>query len=210
MKWRLAAGETTKSPADGNGPGQARAVKQNGAVSEVAAKHVGGMHILANTSALLPLRQELLRDGQQLLDFPSRFVVGGPDVLVALARPAPLNDFALLIQRRSLRVSGDQGLVAVVPMGYHQHSINSEVEVALSHTVFREFYEELCGGVEVIKDTARFLPDWFFHQCPSLGWFRDNRGGYELVCTAFGISLGPGNAQFAVTLAVPNERFWTS
>lgn len=163
-----------------------------------------------DAEALLPLRCRLLGNGQQLLDFPSRLVVGGPDVLVALARPAPFDDFALLIQRRSSQVSGDQGLVAVIPMGYHQHSINSEVEVGLSHTVFREFYEELCGGEEVIKDTARFRPDWFLSQSPALRWFRDNRGAYELTCTAFGISLGPGNAQFAATLAVPNEGFWAA
>jgi hypothetical protein len=166
--------------------------------------------VVARAHELLPLRQALLGSGAQVADLSSRFAVGGPDVLVALARPSPHDDFALLLQHRSSIVSGDAGMLAVIPMGYHAPIVDAEAEVPVSSSVYREFFEELCGGEEAIRDTRRFSPDWYFQQCPAVGWFRRNRGAYELTCTSFGISLAIGGAQFSVLLAVSSEQYWAA
>ena len=157
----------------------------------------------------LPLRERWLPTGSTLANYRERICAGGVNVLVALARPEPDNDYALFLHQRSRQVSEGRDDLSVIPMGYHESMHNPALEVDPAFSVFRELYEELFGGREEVRGKAFARPRFFYRGNAPLEWLRANSASFELVLTAFGINLLQGNYDFAYILAVEDTSFWS-
>ncbi len=164
--------------------------------------------VVSNNAQLLPLRHEMLPNGSSLANLGNRMCGGGPDVLVAIARPKPDNDFVIPVKRRSMDVATVQGLLSLVPQACHQPMVDRQREVNLSFTVYREIYEELFKGEEIEKDVRQVKPDWFFGKCEPVRWLRDHKDKCNLELTSFGIEFVCGNYIPGILLAVRSEEFW--
>jgi transcriptional regulator with XRE-family HTH domain len=175
----------------------------------VAADNFNVEEVIAHAEVFLPLRQQILPDGAAAVDFRRRVCAGGAVTLLAIARPAPFNDFAIPVKRRSSIVADSPGMLSVIPKGFHEPSVDAWAERRPSFTVYRELFEELFGGDEIERDVQRLKHDWFFDTSEPLRWFREHRDAYDLELTSFGISLMSGNYELATLLVVRDEEFWT-
>ncbi len=156
----------------------------------------------------LRLRDDILPDGQSIINFEGRMCAGGISTFFAMARPEPFNDFAIPVQKRSSNVSDSQGLLSPIPRAFHQPMVDPLSELKLSFTVFRELYEELFGGIESETNVKRLQSDWWLHQSKPIQWFHEHKGAYIFECICLGIDLLSGNYHFGILLAVRDESFW--
>lgn len=163
--------------------------------------------VLANANSLLPVRNRVLPDGQSLLNFRERICAGGITMVFAMPRPKPYNDFIFPIQQRSASVADGQGMLSIIPRGFHESLTDQQKDVAPSISCYREVYEELFGGKEVEKHTERLRHDWFFGE-RQMRWFIDHKESYELICTCFGVDMVSGNYQFGTVLIIHDEEYW--
>lgn len=130
--------------------------------------------------------------------FDQRFTGGGLQALVAIARPAPYNDFAIPLQVRSGRVSDGQGLHGVIPMAYHQPIRHGDqVDVRGISTALREFAEELCGLDE--KQTAEF------ETMPAVVELRRHA---IIEILGFSLNLVNGNYDYNILICHPDPAYW--
>jgi hypothetical protein len=128
-------------------------------------------------------------------------------MVFAMPRPKPYSDFIFPIQRRSAAVADGQGMLSIIPRGFHESLIDQQKDVAPSLSCYREIYEELFGGKEVEQHTERLRHDWFFGE-RQMRWFLDHKNSYELICTCFGIDAISGNYQFGTLLIIHDEEYW--
>jgi hypothetical protein len=165
--------------------------------------------VIARATELLRLREQLLPNGSHLVDFRNRMCVGGPVVCFAMARPKPDNDFVIFVGRRSEEVALTPGQLTVVPQGFHQPMVDKQAEINPSFTAYRELYEELFKGEEVVGGKVQAVKhDWFVDKSEPIRWFRDHPRSYKLECTSFAIELGAGRYAIGMLLAVLDEDYW--
>jgi hypothetical protein len=164
--------------------------------------------LLSERERCLSFRQKFLSNSRAIADYSKRICVGGVNVMVALQRPDPWDDFAIPVQRRSAILSEGQNMISLVPQAFHQHMIDPYEGVSFSRTIYRELFEELFGGEEATKDLKRLREDWYMEVCKPFEWLRGNRNHYRLVCTGFGLNLMSGTYEIAILLIVRNPSFW--
>ncbi|MDA2919002.1 hypothetical protein MYX76_05830 [Desulfobacterota bacterium AH_259_B03_O07] len=164
--------------------------------------------MIFNKNKYLPLRQKLLPDGSTLANLKTRMSAGGVNVLFAMARGEPYNDFVIPIQRQSRTVSDCQTMISVIPKALHQAMIDPLAEVKLSSTAYRELYDEHFGGIEIQRGARRLRHDWFFEESEPVKWFRYHQGAYKLECICFGLNLPMGNYEFGILLLVRYTSYW--
>jgi transcriptional regulator with XRE-family HTH domain len=163
----------------------------------------------------LPLRDALLGQAAALTDLRDRLCAGGPVALFAVARSATWSrkaDFLIVVSRRSSRVLNQQGRLAVIPKGFHQHLRDARDEVCLGTTVYRELEEELLGRTDLDESTGRgrlgLHPYHVDRLTPATRWLA-NHDAVTAQCVAFGFNTVSGNYEFACLMCVPDEEFWS-
>lgn len=163
-----------------------------------------------------PLRDRFLPDVTAALDIRSRVCVGGPNVLVAVARPAreagPA-DYVLFVQERSVNVVNQPGALAVVPKAFHQPTGEAADEVALSTTIRRELEEELLGreDLEQLVQTAHSAVDPMHpeHNTRPLAWLLDHPDVFRLEACGFALNMVTGSFDFPCLAVVDDPAWWT-
>ena len=129
--------------------------------------------------------------------FDERFTAGGLQALVAIARPAPYDDFAIPLQIRGRTVSDGQGLYGVIPMAYHQPiRRDGLVDARGISSALRELAEELCGLEEGGLD---------FEALPAVAEMR-RRAILEI--TGFTLNLVNGNYDYNILICHPDPSYW--
>ncbi len=168
-------------------------------------------NVIKDSQRFLPLRSRFLPDAAALMNPGNRMCAGGPHVLLAFRRPKESgNDYAFFARRRSAEVATGDRLISMVPMGYHQPTSESTTrdEIPLAMSIYREIYEELFGGKEVEETSDYAAPGWYLKKYHPLAWLMDNPKSCRSEIVSFGISLVPGNYEFAVLLVVDDPEFW--
>lgn len=127
--------------------------------------------------------------------FGARLTGGGLQATVAVARPAPYDDFAIPLQVRSGRVSDGRGLHGVVPMAYHQAMANGDARPVMS--AWREIHEELFGEPETEDD--RFIAH------PGVARLRE---AAHVELTGLSLNLVNGNYDFNLLVCVREPDYW--
>lgn len=163
--------------------------------------------VCASPDRYLPVRRTILPTLLKIEDVGSRLCGGGVGVLFAMARDVG-QDFLLLVQVRSGKVSDSRDHLAVVPKAFHQPFVDAAAEVHIRSSVYRETYEELYSGEEARTDRPVLSADWYFDRCPGVAYFRDHGHAFQNEVVAFGLSSLLGNFEFAVLLAIPDEWYW--
>lgn len=158
------------------------------------------------------LGEEALNGGHALRDllmpamtgFDERFTAGGLQALVAIARPAPFDDFAIPLQVRSGRVSDGHGLYGVIPMAYHQPVLrNGWMDARGMTSAWRELAEELCGleergGLEEDQTAA-------FESLPEIAALQREA---VIEITGFTLNLVNGNYDYNILICQPDPAYW--
>lgn len=164
--------------------------------------------LLNSRNKLLPIRNQLMPTLDTIFDFNQRLCAGGIEVLVAIARPKPHSDYALVFQNRAMVVADYQGLYCAVPRAFHQPAIDFRSEVRLSSTVKRELFEELLGGEEVERNVKRVSSEWYIKKSKPLHWLFSNSDHYDMFCVCHGINIITGNYNYGIVLLIKDEKFW--
>lgn len=154
-----------------------------------------------NNDWSLPLRARIAPDVATLTDFSHRLAGGGVHTLCAFRRPAPDDDYLILLQQRSTLVSEARNSLGVVPMAFHQPPHQSCAPLdprSPAATALREVFEEIFGGEEGTQ---------FLHH-PAIDWLLQHQSRIHLELTSFYISLVSGNYDFGTVLVVPDPDFW--
>jgi HPt (histidine-containing phosphotransfer) domain-containing protein len=140
------------------------------------------------------LGRTALRDALMpaMAGFSERFTAGGMQALVAVARPAPDNDFALFLQVRSGRVSDAHGLHGVIPMAYHQ-AMGDDARAL--ETALREVAEELCG----VEEGAAY------RESPAIAAL-EREAVREI--TGFTLNLVNGNYDYNILICHAEPSYW--
>ncbi|MBI4910359.1 MAG: hypothetical protein HY820_42470 [Acidobacteria bacterium] len=149
----------------------------------------------------LPLRRQIAPDVAAFTDFTRRLTGGGVHTFCAFRRPAPDDDYVILLQRRSGSVSEARGTYGVVPMAFHQpprYACPPLDPRSPAATSLREVYEEIFGGDE----------DSDFLAHPAIQWLLHNRVSIHFELTSFYVSLIGGNYEFGVAMIVPDPDYW--
>jgi hypothetical protein len=160
-------------------------------------------------SKALPLRNALLANGDQIGDVSERMTPIGITVVFAKARPAPDNDYAVPIVRRTGAVALGRNMLAMVPQGIHQPLDDHVADCGLTDTVYRELYEEVLGGEDEVRQGGnRFQRRWYMDSSPALQWISQHpeHCTQEFVCC--GYNLITGNFELGALLAVHDPEFW--
>lgn len=150
---------------------------------------------------LFPLRDRIAPDIAAVTDFSHRLTGGGVHMFSAFRRPAPEDDYAILLQRRSSLVSEAGGTYGVVPMAFHQPPRQSCAPLdprSPGATGLRELYEEAYGGVEGTP----------FLDHPAIAWLLQHSETARLELTSLFVSLVSGNYDFGVALIVSDPGYW--
>jgi hypothetical protein len=163
----------------------------------------------------LPMRDRLLGDVDAVASLSRRLCAGGQLALFAIARPASWNrkeDFLLVVQQRSDRVVNVHGGLAVIPKGFHQHTVSARDEVYIGATLYRELEEELFGRAEFDASPGQGAVGLNLYTLDRLSvpmrWLAE-RNAITAECVAFGLNLVTGNYEFANILCIQDEEFWT-
>jgi hypothetical protein len=167
----------------------------------------------------LPLRRKYLPDRSSLLDVGSRICLGGPLALFAVARNArigtqTLEDYVLLVQRRSTRVVNVPGRLAVIPKGFHQPLVEPGLETPVNLTLIRELEEELMGRADLDPANADWAPavDPYHsdHASDPMRWIQSAMpGSVRVEIVGFGLNAVSGNFEVPSLIAVMDPEFWT-
>ncbi len=158
---------------------------------------------------LLPRRTQLLRDAEDIANYQERMCAGGIHATVAILRPET-DDFVIPVQRRSLTVSGGQNLIGVIPQAFHQPMVSPRSELDFANTFYRELYEELLGGEDVVEKSQHLYHDWYAEESEAVQWFRDKNAYYSLLVTGFGLNLFSGNYEATLLCIIRDPAFWTN
>lgn len=155
----------------------------------------------------LGLRRDLLPDAGSIKNFSGRRCVGGVNVVVAFQRH---DDFVFFVEQRSDEVASARGELCTIPNGFHQALTKrkAEQQVSIRESVFRELWEELFNGEQVIQYDGHNEPDWYY-EYPQLHWFTEkkNRKNFEHLWVGFGADLTDGSYQFSVLLVVRSPQY---
>jgi hypothetical protein len=118
-------------------------------------------------------------------------------------------DFKILIQRRSYSVSIYGGALAVVPVfGCQSTDLSRDTEISLFHNFLREVYEELYGGVEVERRTARLDPKWFYREAPIQRLLKaESQGHLDFRLLGFGFDALNGELDLLALALFRDSRF---
>lgn len=166
--------------------------------------------VLIEKDSLLKIRNITLPSYQNITDLNSRICIGGPGVLVAMARGDRNNDYCILLQRRSSQVIDGNNLYAVIPKAVHAPTTTTDftslVEVNITRTVLREFFEELISEKQIEENPTRSVFDWYMSN-PMMQLF-ENPKNYKLEITGFGFNMLTGNYEFAILLQILDENFY--
>jgi hypothetical protein len=166
----------------------------------------GNMDEVCRNSKRSPLRKCILPDLKRLADLRSRVCGGGIGVVFALRQD---DYYSIPLQVRSPRLSDGRNRIAVLPKAFHQPMINSELEISLQSTLFRELFEEVFGGEEVTKYDQHLVYDWYFGACEPLQWFRKHDDWHAEV-VGFGLNAVAGNFDFGMLVVVEDESYYES
>lgn len=165
--------------------------------------------VVNGRSRLLPIRSELLSNGESLESYETRMCAGGVLVCFAMKRPVPYDDYVITLLHRSADIGESPELLSITPGAFHQPTVDARLEVALSSTVYREIYEELFGGIEATRDVTLSLePGWFFGRSKPIAWLKENRESVTMECTAMTFGLLRGNYEVMVLVAVHDSEFY--
>jgi transcriptional regulator with XRE-family HTH domain len=161
----------------------------------------------------MPLRDRYLPSVDRALDVGSRVCIGGPNVLVAVARPARGGqdaDYVLFVQERSRSVVNGSGTLAVVPKAFHQPVVEAAGEVALSSTILRELEEELLGraDLEMLDESGGGWVDPLHpgRRTPPLTWLLDRDA--VRVEARLAVNMVTGNYDPAGLIVVDDPAWW--
>ncbi|MCB9520853.1 MAG: hypothetical protein H6699_08260 [Myxococcales bacterium] len=146
-------------------------------------------------AAAFPLRSLLLRDLAAMRDVSTRTSAIGINTLLALRRPAPDDDYALVLTRRSHAVESG-GRLCTAPTGYHQPLHDPAVDIDPVRTAARELAEELFGADEDASDWRDVEPARRILE----------RGAYYF--TAAGFYLTSGGFDLSLLLVVDDPDVW--
>lgn len=163
------------------------------------------LKILANKPKYLPLRSAIAGDYTKLFNLNSRLCAGGICAVFAVARE---EDYLIPIVTRSKKVAIGSGRLSLVPQGLHQPLSTVMEEHSLIHTVYRELYEELLGGKEVVHGDAKLPVQWYFESSSALTWIDRNISSCTMEVTTFGFNLVNGNYECGILLAINDPAFW--
>jgi len=168
--------------------------------------------VLSRRDELLRLRRQLLPDGRTMLDFAHRICAIGVMTLFAMAHP-DRKEFLIPLKRRSWVVGSKQGVISVMPQGFHQPTQEfygqHDPEIQPSFSVLRELYEEVFKGEGVQRRRKHFRHDWFLdHRYAPMGWFLDHKDQYSLECTSCGIELASGDCMLGILFVIHDRKFW--
>jgi len=160
----------------------------------------------------LKLRDQILRDGQQLLDC-DRPGSSGCMVLMAIARPAPDDDYIFLLQQRSKAVTDQVGMLTIIPQAFHSpgqrgDNLCQDWEAQLSQTVLKEVYEEVFGGEERVGRQKPGYSQEDMHDSPAIQWLVAHPEGWRMELVAHCCYLMSGDRDFAVLFAILDPSFW--
>lgn len=151
-------------------------------------------------------RKDLL-DAGSIKNFSGRRCIGGVNVVVAFQRH---NDFVFFAEQRSDEVASACGELCTIPNGVHQSLTKRKVEqqVSIRESAFRELWEELFNGEQVIQYDGHNEPDWYYRY-PQLHWFteKNNRKNFEHLWVCFGADLTDGSYQFGLLLIVRSPQY---
>jgi hypothetical protein len=165
--------------------------------------------VLQNRTTALPLRNNFLPDAEAILNIQNRLCIGGAYVLLAFARPHPLNDYVFLAKKRSAEVATGRDMITLMPMGYHQptKAATATSEVSLWNSVLREISEEIFGNEEADRPPNRPLAGWDPENDPAVAWFNKNKGHFVCQIVAAGFDLLQGNFNVGILLAVQDLSY---
>lgn len=162
----------------------------------------------------LPLRDTLLPDTRAAFNLRERACVGGPVALLAIARsPHPgTRDYVLLVQERSSTVLNAVGQLGLIPKAFHQPTGEPRHEVQISHTLQREFEEELLGRTDLeqfVTGSGRSVDPFHSHHLTEpMTWLLDNPQSYRVECTGFGFNMVTSNYEFSSLIMIHDEDWW--
>jgi len=154
----------------------------------------------------MPKRGQYLGSVDAMFDFPTRVCVGG--IVVLFAARTEEDDLAVIVQRRSDKVSNEPRALTVIPRAYHEAGIAPELEYNLESSVYREIYEEIFGG----KDRAipHISHEFYLGICEPVRELKEGRGkNHILKPTGMVWDLYHGNYQVCYCLYVTDATWWT-
>lgn len=161
------------------------------------------------------LRDRWLPDATAALAWADRVCVGGPNVLVAVARPerpGGRRDYVLFVQERSTSVVNQPGALAVIPKAFHQPVGEEAEEVALSATVQRELEEELLGRADLellASGGARHVdPLHPQHRTAPLAWLLAHPDAFRAECLGLALNMTSGSYDYPCLFVVEDEDWW--
>jgi len=163
--------------------------------------------VLANSNDLLPLRKSLMPNVHSISSFGDRICASAIEVLFAIARPAPSNEFTIVTNVRSNEVCEAQNMRHVIPAGFHEPSCSISMETNPFCTLFRELYEELFNGKEVEKSVKRMNWDFFFHFPGPMKWLYDHPNSWHLEFLGLSLSAITGVACIGYLLVIHDPLF---
>ncbi len=168
--------------------------------------------VLTKSNDLLPLRKRLMPDVHSIYSFGDRICASAIEVLFAIARPAPNNEFTIVTNVRSNEVSEGQYMRHVIPAGFHEPSCSISKETNPFCTLFRELYEELFKGDEVEKGVKRMSWDFFFHLPGPMNWLHDHPNSWHLEFLDLSLSAITGAACIGYLFVIHDplfyEKYW--
>ncbi|MCJ7603977.1 MAG: hypothetical protein MUO63_21085 [Desulfobulbaceae bacterium] len=153
--------------------------------------------------AHLPKREFFLNSINEIFSFSNRICAGGPIVLFAINRGN--DNIGVIIQKRSVYVSDEPGAITVIPKAFHQPYIDPYEDFDLESTIWRECYEELFGGEDLLRNKRHISNDFYLSKKEAL---RDLHGRYELKPLGVFWDLFRGNYHVAYCLFVHDPAWW--
>lgn len=142
----------------------------------------------------------------------NRICAGGILALFAVDIQEGKNkDTAIIIQRRSKKVSDEPGVYAVVPKAFHGFNIDSFNEVDLEYSVYRECYEELFGGDDKPAEPGYVIPQFYKSLSPAMKDLMEKKGNNrDLKPLGIFWDLILGNFHVPFILHVKDPAWWTT
>ena len=164
--------------------------------------------IISQSDDIMPKRKRFLPDMQTLTNFSTRISAGGPAVLFA----ARINDdVALVLQRRSFKVSDEPGAYTVIPKAFHQPIVDVDYEIAIQKTIYREVFEELFGGEDEPAQKKHLDPEFYLYKSKAVAEIVGNNKDESKACLqTLGLvwDLVRGNYHPLYCLYIDDPTWW--
>lgn len=157
-------------------------------------------------SRAMPLRNSVLPDVETAMACKRGAHAFGMQVATVFDTGTRL---LVLIQRRSYAVSVYGGALAVVPVfGCQSLDLSERTPVSLFHNYLREVYEELYGGLEVQRYSARVDPTWFYREAPIARLLATKeRGDFDFRLLGFGFDALNGEVDLCALALISDPRY---